>query len=139
MRTVGRMTTPSTTTEIEVELENEPGTLADVSEVLADERINILGFACVAQGQTGTACFITDDPDASIETLKAAGFTPRTREAVFVPTPNEPGQLADLSRRLGDSAVNIERSFVASDERGESLGIGFEVDDTQQALKVLEG
>lgn len=139
MRMVGRMTTPTTTTEIEVELDNEPGTLADVSEVLADENINILGFTCVAQGDSGTACFIADDPNAAIETLESEGFHPETRDAVFVPTPNEPGRLARLSRRLGNSAINIERSFVAADETGGDLGIGFEVDDTEQALKVLRG
>lgn len=127
------------TTEIEVSLENTPGTLGEVSDKLAREGINILGFTCVAQGSEGTACFVTSDPDEATRTLDRAGFDPKTQESVFVPTPNKPGQLAKLSKKLGTSGVNIERSFVAADPDTDEIGIGFTVDDIDQATKVLRG
>lgn len=133
------MVTIERTTEIEVSLENQPGTLGDVTQQLADDGINILGFACLAQGSEGTACFVTDDPSTTIETLEQAGLDPVQRPSVFVPTPNEPGQLASLSNKLGDSGVNIERSFVAADPNADEIGIGFTVDDVDQAAKVLQG
>lgn len=133
------MVTIERTTEIEVSLENEPGTLGDVTQRLADDGINILGFACLAQGSEGRACFVTDDPSQTIQTLEEAGFDPEQRPSVFVPTPNEPGKLASLSNKLGQSGVNIDRSFVAADPQTDDLGIGFTVDDVDQAAKVLQG
>lgn len=132
------MTTTKEIQEIEVELANKPGTLADVTEALADLSINVQGFTCTAQGDTGKACFVTDNPQGAIDALTDAGFSPQTHEAVFATAPNKPGQLANLSRRLAQSGINIDRSFVATDDTGE-LGIGFSVDDAQQARKVLEG
>lgn len=127
------------TTEIEVELENQPGTLAEVADTLASEGINIRGFACVAEGNTGTACFVTASPSRALTVLEDAGYEVGTNESLFVPAPNEPGQLATLASRLGDSGVNIERTFVATGEDGDTLGIGFDVDEPTQAEKVLQG
>lgn len=127
------------TTEIEVELANTPGTLADVAETLSEEGINILGFACMAQGDTGTACFVTENPEGAITVLENDGYDVEAHESLFVPAPNEPGQLATLARSLGNSGVNIEHSFVATDDSGHTVGIGFNTGDTSQAEKVLKG
>lgn len=127
------------TTEIEVELENEPGTLGEIADTLADEGINIRGFACVAQGNTGTACLVTDTPAQAVTALESTGHPVETAESLFATAPNEPGQLAELAGRLGASGVNIERSFVATQEDGATLGIGFRVDDVTQGEKVLKG
>lgn len=124
--------------KIEVELKNKPGTLADVTQALAEGSINIQGFACIAQDDTGQACFVTDNPEGASELLTEAGFNPTVTDAVFTAVPNEPGQLAKVSRQLADSGVTIDRSFVATSEAG-SLGIGFHVDDPQQAEKILNG
>lgn len=123
--------------EIEVELKNTPGTLADATQALAEQSINIQGFTCIAQGNKGQACFVTDNPEGASQTLTEAGFNPTVTDAVFTAVPNEPGQLANLSRQLAESGVNIDRSFVATSDEG-SLGIGFHVDDPQQAEKVLK-
>jgi hypothetical protein len=133
------MPTPETTTQIQVQLENTPGTLAGLAETLADEGINIEGFAVAEDGSTGEAFLVTSDPREASEILDAQGFDPTTEEIVFLPAPNEPGQLATAAGALGGSGVNIENAYVAADPSGNDLGFGFHVDDVKQATKVLRG
>lgn len=126
-----------TTTEIFVELENTPGTLADASDALGEANVNITGFLLEAQGSTGTARFLTQDPGQARSALEKAGLAPQDREIVVTQVPNRPGQLAKLARALADSGVNIESSFPVLDPAGSQAGLAFAVDDIDSANKVL--
>lgn len=133
------MAEPTPRTEIEVELANEPGTLADVTELLGNENVNILGFTCEAAGETGTACFIPDDPRQALTALEGSGYEARQTEVLFMPIPNRPGELGKMARKLGDQGINIKRSFVAADPDSDTFGIGVEVDDIKKAAQTLQG
>lgn len=127
------------TREIEVDIENENGALAEVADQLGQQDINILGFMARADKGQGRANFVTNDPERAMETLKEAGYSPRTTESLIVPTANQPGELASLVRRLEEEDINVERSFVATGHEGQSLGIGLSVSDPSRARKMLEG
>lgn len=126
-----------TTTEIFVELENRPGTLADATDTLGKANVNITGFLLEAQGSKGIARFLTQDPGKARSALEKAGLAPQDREIVVTPVPNRPGQLAKMARALADSGVNIESSFPVLDPAGSKAGIAFAVDDANSANKVL--
>lgn len=132
------MPTPQQTREIEVEIENQPGALAEIADELGRQDINILGFMADAQTGKGQASFVTSDTEQAMETLKKAGYKPKTTESLIVPAANRPGELAKLARRLEKEDISIERSFVATDPEGQNLGIGMRVSDPARALDVLE-
>lgn len=128
---------PSTTTEIQVELENTPGTLGDATDSLGEAGVNILGFDLTAEGSTGTARLVTDDPTEAESALTSEGFTVQTETVLLVQAPNRPGELARIGNQLGDSGVNIENGFPVFDPSTEEATLAFEVDDLQSAEKVL--
>lgn len=127
----------TTTTEIQVELENQPGTLGEASGALGEADVNILGFDVTAQASTGTARFVTDDPNRARSALTEEGFEVETEEILLVNAPNQPGELSKLGSKLGDSGVNIENGFPVFDPSTEDATLAFEVDDIQSAIKVL--
>lgn len=133
--------TPSATRtkEIVLELENHPGTLGQLTQLLGKEHINILGFAAVAQGDKGTLHLVTDDPASAEEVLEETGYVPRTRPAILASLPNEPGEFGRASNKLGQNGINIEASFISSDPAGTELRCTFSVDDPEAALEVLNG
>lgn len=126
-------------TEISVELENEPGTLGKVASALGQADLNILGFSLEAQGRTGTARFVTDDPETASSELESIGLTTQRRDLLLAPAPHEPGQLGTLSTTLGNSGVNIEGGFPVIDPTEQNPKIAFAVDDVESARKVIEG
>lgn len=128
----------SRTKELVLELDNRPGTLGELAQMLGKEEINILGFAAVAMDSKGTLHLITDDPGRAEEVLQESGYVPRTREAIVVTLPNQPGQLGRLANRLGTRGVNIDASFITAQPDGETVRCAFSVDDVDTALEVAE-
>lgn len=124
--------------EIIVSLENQPGTLADVTETLAEVGVNIEGVTCQAQGAFGVARFLTDNPGKAFKALEKANFPVARREVSTVTLSNEPGTLAEATRKLANSGINIESLFAnaSGNDEGE---IVIETDNPANAQKVLKG
>lgn len=133
------MPTIDTATEISVELENSPGTLGETATALGNAGVNILGFSLEADGATGTARFVTDDPETANEELETLGLSPRTRDVLVTSVPHEPGQLGRIGTRLGESGVNVEAGFPILERSGGEPQLAIAVDDMDSARKVLRG
>lgn len=122
--------------EIIVSLENRPGTLADVTETLAEADVNIDGVTCQAQGTFGVARFVTDNPGKAFKALEKQNLPVTRREVTTVRLPNEPGQLAEATRKLADSGINIESLFANASGQQEGE-IVIETDNPAGAKKAL--
>lgn len=93
---------------------DRPGTLARATEAIANAGINIDGFAEVE----GTLHVLTGDAAATRRTLETAGFQVRgEQEVVVVDVADRPGVAADVFRRIADADVNVDFSYVATNNR----------------------
>lgn len=97
--------------EFTVQIEDRPGVLADLTEVLAKNAISIAAIHATPCPDTGIVQFITDNNDATINALKEASLPYTTRDVLLVRVPDEPGALARLARGLGDAGVNINAIY----------------------------
>lgn len=88
-------------------LKNQPGELAQLSELIAARGANIM-LSGVTAGSQGIVAFTADDEAAARSALISAGVDFNERDAIVVRLPDEPGQAALLARRLADARVNIE-------------------------------
>lgn len=70
---------------IEVEVPNEPGTLAGITEELRDRHVNIAGIFLAAAGRETYRTIVlrleTTDPSSIAQTLESAGYTVTTTES----------------------------------------------------------
>jgi hypothetical protein len=119
-----------------LQLENRPGTLAEVAAVLARADVNIASGAGMLVGLNAGFGFVPDDDARAMEALDAAGVGYRVREVVQAPVADSPGGLADVTRRLADAGVNIELLLPISTSDG-SLSIAFAVNDPETARSTL--
>ena len=60
--------------QITVAIENQPGQLARVSELLAGRSVNIEAIAVIDSIEQGVIRLITSDPQLSRQLLREAGF-----------------------------------------------------------------
>ncbi|MGH3714428.1 MAG: hypothetical protein ACRDT4_13345 [Micromonosporaceae bacterium] len=88
-------------------LKNQPGELAQLSELIAERGANMM-LCGVTAGSQGIVAFVCDDDDAARGALNSAGLDFNERDALTVRLPDQPGQAALLARRLADARVNME-------------------------------
>jgi acetoin utilization protein AcuB len=78
---------------VEVEVPNEPGTLADITDVLRDRKVNIAGiFLGPADRETNRVVVLrleTANPAGTVRALEDAGYRVTTVESSAEPNPEE--------------------------------------------------
>ena len=119
-----------------IELDNRPGSLADVAAALAEKGININGVAGLAGSTTGLVAIVTNDEDATRSALDGLGARYREAALASASLEDKPGTLADIARRLADAGVNIEAIFPTGMEGGR-ITVAFGVDNIEAARSVI--
>src|ERR1700741_4251986 len=121
--------------DIEIRLENRPGTLALLGETLGRNKISLEGGGVFANGDNSIAHFLIEEADRAKEMLEAAGIevvrindviTQKLRQDV-------PGQLGMFCRKLADAGVNILAQY--SDHSNQLIVV---VDDYKKAAGVSD-
>jgi hypothetical protein len=123
--------------QISVFVENKPGRLAEVTDVLYRNRINLRAFTIAEAGDFGIIRMVVDQTDKAFETLKNSGYTVAQTEVLAVEVEDEPGGLYRIAKALGDENVNIEYVYAFAFERDRALII-LKPNDVKKAVEILE-
>lgn len=119
--------------DVEVELINEPGTIAALGEAAAAAGINIMGVCGFTRGDVGVFHVLVDEESARADVFESAGLAVRgRREALVLPVEDRPGALGELARRLARAGVNIDLLYLATDTR-----VVLGVDDLETARSLV--
>jgi hypothetical protein len=122
--------------DLTIQLENRPGSIADMGEVLGNAGVSVEGGgAWVVNNDVGIAHFLFADGRAAKEALEAAGIKVLAVNDVLVQRLKQdvPGQLGMLTRRMADAGVNIEVLY--SDHNHQMILV---VDDIEKGKAVSE-
>jgi hypothetical protein len=123
--------------QVSIFLENRAGGLADVTDVLAQNGIDIRALALADMADFGILRLIVDDPDRTRTVLKAAGFTADKTRVVAVEVPDRSGGLAATLRSLRQGKVNVEYMYSATATKSGRAILIFRFDELDRALDVL--
>ena len=120
--------------QISVFLVNKPGTLKNMTGVLASHDVDLKALSLAETKEYGIARFVADDTFHALNVLRDADFVATVNSVVAVEVPDEPGALDNLLQVFADEEVNIEYmySFVISGEE-KSAGMIFRVIDAAAA------
>lgn len=99
-------------TELLVHVENRPGRLAAITELLGQAAVNIEALAAYGHDGDGVLRLIVDDAVGAKRVLADAGLRVDEHEVLTARIPHEPGALARVTRRLADAEVNIDALYV---------------------------
>lgn len=119
-----------------VEMKNQKGEVARITEAIAHKGIDITGFAGVAIGDKGGVVLLTNDEASTRKVLSEAHVTVREVEIVPAALDARPGSLAEATRRLADAGVNIEAAMPIG-MAGEKVTVAFATSDAAKARSVL--
>jgi len=116
-----------------VRLEDRPGTLAGMGEILGNAGINIEGISAASYKEASAIHILVEDAAGARQALEARGVEVAAERDVLVLDINDrPGALGEIARKLADAGVNIQLVYLATKTR---LVLG--VDDLEKTRTVL--
>lgn len=98
--------------QISVFLENKPGMLYAMTDVLARREVDMRAFTLAETSDFGIARVIVDDVYKTSEVLKEAGYVHSISDVLCVVIPDEPGGLNKVLQVLAAAQVNVEYMYV---------------------------
>ena len=125
-------------TQVSVFLENRPGRLLFLLQLLAEADINLIAHNIVDASDFGIIHIIVDDPERAVAAVRGAGLTCSTAPVLQVAVADEPGAFADkVLAPLADADVNIEYSYTYSSPCAGEAVIILKLDDIEAGARAL--
>ena len=117
--------------------QDEVGVLANITEVLAKEDINLESINTEGRGDSGLVILTTEECDRALHALMNAGYRAVTDDALIIKLRDEPGALAKVAARFRDAAVNIQ-SLHLLNRHGDYATVIMTADDRAKAEALLD-
>lgn len=127
-----------TVNQISVFLENRPGTLTNMTALLAENGIDMRALTLAETNDFGIVRIIVDDVYKAATVLKDGGFVHKLTPVLAVLIPDEPGGLHRVLEVLTGAGVNVEYmyAFLGGGDVDHAYMI-FRVQDTKAAGAAL--
>ena len=104
--------------DLAIDIENSPGSLAEVAAAISDAGVNIAAATCIGHGDRADLHILVKHAEAARHSLAISHLAvSREREVVVVDVEDRPGVLADLTRRIARAGVNLDLVYVATQNR----------------------
>ena len=123
--------------QISVFLENKPGMLNKMTEVLAEHSIDMRALSIAETKDFGIARMIVDDVYAATNVLKEADFVASLTQVLAYQIPDETGGLNKLLQTFTNAKVNIEYMYAFLGAGTANAYMIFRVADTKAAETAL--
>jgi hypothetical protein len=104
--------------EVRVFVENKPGKLSNLAEVLGKAGIDILALELADEGQFGVFKILTAEPQRAKEILSAANMPVALSPIACIEIPDQPGSLVRLSKAIEQAELNVTDAYGCILERG---------------------
>src|SRR5450755_157287 len=124
--------------QFSVFLVNKPGILAQVTQALAQERVNIAAMTLVDSQEHGVLRLVAENAVAAKAVLSKLNLPMTETDVLCVDLPNQSGALAEVASLLGQNHININYAYCTSGAPGGRTTGVFKAGDHAKAQKLLE-
>ena len=123
--------------QLSVFLENKPGELTAMSDILRDSDISIDSVVIAETSKFGVVRIITSEFDKAADALKKAGFSARTVDVVAVKIANKKGTFAKIVEALSVAGISINYCYSYYADANEGIFV-FSLDDNEKGEEILQ-
>ena len=93
--------------QINIFIENRPGRLSSITEILAENNVNIRSFIIQDRGDFGLIKMIVDKPKQAHLILADRGLACAVKDIIAVAISDKPGNLHKLTKKLSENGFNV--------------------------------
>jgi hypothetical protein len=123
------------TMDLVIEVDNEPGAMAQVVKAISDAGVNIAAATCLGHGERPELHILVPHATAAKHVLAISHLAvTREREVAVVEVDDRPGVLADLAGKVAAAGINLDLVYVATGNR-----VVFGTSDLPGLRAVLDG
>jgi hypothetical protein len=126
------------TQQFEVYVQNKPGDVAWIAEVLSKNSVNIRGISTDLGSNRPMIRVVTDDEASARSALKAAKLEFSEREIEVIALADRPGELAKVAKMLSKSGINIDSIYILGNSGRTVEEIALGVDNVDRAREILQ-
>ncbi len=123
--------------QISVFLENRPGQLAEITGLLAENKINLRAISIAETADYGVLRLIADDAEKATNVLLSQGNILTMNPVTVVAVPDKPAGLSELLNLLADGEVSIEYMYSLFTHQNDKAYMVFRVTDYDNFIKLL--
>ncbi len=124
--------------QISIYAENKKGTLADITGILLEKNINILGSMTDDGAEYGCNRMVVSDPETAYDALVKAGYLTSVKNVIGVKVADEVGNLNKLLKVLLAMNINVHYLYLSFDRASGLPIMVFYADDiweVEQAVR----
>jgi hypothetical protein len=123
--------------QLSIFLENRPGRLETVAQLLGDANISILALSVADTKDFGILRLLVDKTEQAGKVLCDNGILCQNSDVTAVEIGSAPGSLARILALFKEANVNVEYMYTMAEPIGEHPIMIFRLDDVKPALEIL--
>ena len=124
--------------QISVFVENVPGKLVEVSQILGENNIDMSALSLADSSDFGILRLIVNDPDKAYQVLREHAFVVKQSEVIAVVIDDRPGGLTGVLQMLAQANISLEYMYAFVGSQDGHAVVVLRPSDTETALKILE-
>ena len=124
--------------QVSVFAENSKGRLKEITTLLMENNINILGSVTNDSAEYGIIRMVVSDPDKCVETLKNNGYVCKTTSVLGIEIPDEVGALNKVLCVLDDCNINLDYLYLSFNRESAAPIMVFHTDDPAEVQEILK-
>ena len=125
-------------TQLSVFLENRPGILAHICDVLSQASINVLALSTHDAVDNAVVRILCDNPTKALLLLEQEEFYVLEQKVVVLEIPNRYGMLSQVARKLARADINIGYAHCAASKSQDFGCLVLKTDLPEQAWECLQ-
>ena len=124
--------------QISVFLENRAGQFAEITGVLAENKVDLRAISIAETADYGVLRMIVDDAEKATAILMQHGYLMSMTPVLVIAVPNQPGGVATVLATLAEGNIDIEYMYSIFGHGSGKAHMIFRVADTDKMAQVLE-
>ncbi|MCP4649810.1 MAG: hypothetical protein GY853_07010 [PVC group bacterium] len=124
--------------EVHAVADDQIGTLADISQWMADKGINIKATCAYADNGKAHFLFVTSENKKAMEILRNKKIEATEDEVVVVEMQDKVGMLKDMAKKLKNAEVDIKHLYGSTSGLANAVSVVvFNSDDNKKAVLAI--
>jgi hypothetical protein len=119
--------------QISVFIENKPGTLANVTDIIAAAGVNLRALSIGDTADFGILRIVVDNAQAALKALHDAKCSTRELDVLAVEIEDKPGTLAEVIRTFSREGINVEYLYPCLNSESNKAVFVFKTPDYTKA------
>ena len=120
--------------ELTVRLQNSPGALRRICQILGEERVNIIALSVET---AGSLRILPDNPLRAVNALETHNYAVQSHDVLFLELSHSPGSLGEITQLLAKADVNIDYIYAAGSQNQKNAVAVIGVEDVMRAATLV--